>query len=324
MLGIAAGLATKTGIEPVGLYETYIESWAVVTFLCLMFWALVEVARMAKARVEHPLPPLYAGMVTRLPLAGIPALLFPLFLGSYTWAKCSIPDVVGYPWEQFWADADRALLGMDAWRIAHAVMPAFTGHAWSFFYSMVWGFALVFGGSLIFAFGNRRETATFFTAMMLAWMIGGVGVAYALSAAGPTFAHLTDPSLATRFEPMRMQLLSTLGDKDVVLTTQKYLAAALNSPQAVKGAGISAMPSMHIATATILMLASWNHRLLRAGAMLFLAMTFFGSVYFGYHYALDAPVAGLIAWACWRVARRLYSDAPVMGAVQANVQARAE
>jgi len=141
---------------------------------------------------------------------------------------------------------------------------------------MIWGFALVFGGALIFAFGKRRETATFFTAMMLAWILGGIGFAYAMSAAGPTFAHLTDPTLAARFEPMRAHLLALLGENDVVLTSQRYLAEAMHAPYAVKGGVISEMPSMYFATATILMLVSWRHLVLRIGAMLFLGLAFFG------------------------------------------------
>jgi hypothetical protein len=32
--------------------------------------------------------------------------------------------------------------------------------AWTFFYSMIWGFALVFSGALIATFASRRLTAT--------------------------------------------------------------------------------------------------------------------------------------------------------------------
>lgn len=310
MLLIAAGLSGLSGVRPQGLFEPYLSSWAVVTFLCLMTWAFVEVLRMARAKVEHPIPPLWEGFKSRLPLLPVPALFSPLFLAGYTWAKCSIPFLVGYGWEEFWADADRMLLGRDGWQVAHAVMPTAAAPFWSFFYSLVWGFALVFSGTLIFAFGSRRETATFFTALMLTWMVGGVGLAYAMSAGGPVFAHLTDPALSERFEPMRAQLVALLGERDVVMTSQRYLAAAIDKPYAAKGAGISAMPSMHIATATILLLACWRSWL-RPVAGLFWLMTFFGSVYFGYHYALDAPVAALVALLSWYAATRYFSERPV-------------
>ena len=88
----------------------------------------------------------------------------------------------------------------------------------------------------------------------------------------------------------------------------RYLTAGLNVKIAIKGAGISAMPSMHIATATIFVLAARGTKWIWP-ALLFLALTFFGSVYLGYHYVVDAPVAALVAFGCWSVARRLYPTA---------------
>ena len=184
-------------------------------------------------------------------------------------------------------------------------MPASLGPAWTFFYAVIWGFALVFSGAFVATFASRRFTGTFFTALMLSWFIGGIVMAYAISAAGPVFAHLADPELAGRFLPLRRELVRTLGEDDLVMLSQRYLAAAINVKIALKGGGISAMPSMHIATATILVIAAWKTRWLPL-AGLFWMMTFFGSVYLGYHYAIDAPIAAVIAALCWSIAHRLY------------------
>lgn len=313
MLLVAWSLSNVTGVRPVKLFEPYLISWTVVTLLCMLVWLFVTVATAALHRERRVLPAIGAGLSARLPLLFVPAIIFPLFLAGYTWAKSSIPFVVGYPWESFWSEADRlVLLGNDAWRIAHAVMPESAARFWSFFYSMIWGVALVFGGAIIFSFGTRRQMATFFTALMLSWMIGGVGAAYLFSAGGPIFAHITDPSIADRYEPLRGQLLALLGDKDVVMRSQRYLAMAIDKPVAIKGGGISAMPSMHIATATILALTSWR-TFLRPVAIAFWLMTFFGSVYFGYHYMWDAPVAAVIAFGAWLAARRYYEGPRLAG-----------
>jgi hypothetical protein len=240
-------------------------------------------------------------------LAPVPALLFPLFLGAYTWAKCSIPFIVGYRWEAFWAHADRLILfGDDGWKIAHAILPERAAGFLSYFYAIGWGLALVVGSSLYCAFKKRREVATFFSALMLSWLVGGIGMAYAVSAAGPIFAHLTDPAVGAGFEPLRAQLLSTLGEKNTIIATQRYLAVGIDRAYATKGAGISAMPSMHIATATILLIATKRTWLFPL-AVLFWLTTF----YFGYHYAVDAPVAAVIAIACWMVSARYYSSGSV-------------
>ena len=195
--------------------------------------------------------------------------------------------------------------GQDAWRLAHSLMPAALGPAWTFFYSLIWGFALVFSGAFVASFASRRFAATFFTAMMLSWFVGGIVMAYAISAAGPVFAHLADPELTDRFLPLRHELVRILGEDDLVVLSQRYLAAGVNVKIALKGGGISAMPSMHIATATILIIAALKTRWLPL-AVLFWLMTFFGSVYLGYHYAVDAPIAAMIAALCWFIARRIY------------------
>jgi hypothetical protein len=302
---LAAAINLKTGVDGSRVFLPYVSTWAAVSLLAVLAWVFVEVARMAPKREDRPLQKALARIDRPTRAIALPALIFPLFLGGYTWAKCSIPFAVGYGWEQTWADADHLLFGMDAWRWAHAAMPASLAQAWTFYYAVIWGFVLVFSGALIAVFASRRFAATYFTALMLSWLIGGIAMAYAISAAGPVFAHLADPDLAARFLPLREELARILGEKDLVLLSQRYLAAGMNVPVALKGGGISAMPSMHIATATVLVLAAWKTRWLSL-ALLFLAMTFFGSVYLGYHYAVDAPVAALVAWACWRAACRFY------------------
>ena len=91
------------------------------------------------------------------------------------------------------------------------------------------------------------------------------------------------------------------------------------------------MPSMHIATATILICAAWRTRWLLL-ALLFWLMTFFGSVYLGYHYAIDAPVAAVVALLCWIIARRIYREpamrtraqqAPQLGMAAATIAGEA-
>lgn len=308
MMASAATIAAYTGVDGWRVFWPYISGWATATLLSVLLWALVATSQMAIRQEDSPIPKLAAGLRQRYHLLVIPALIFPLFLGAYTWAKVSIPFVVGYGWEGFWADLDRALLRDDGWRIAHAVMPAALAPAWTFFYAMIWGFSLVFSGALLTVFASRRMVATFYTAMMLSWFIGGFVLAYAISAAGPVFVHLVDPSLVDRFAPLRAELLAALGPDDVVLRTQRYLAAGIDVPIALKGSGISAMPSMHIATATIICLAARGTRWLPL-ALLFWALTFFGSVYLGYHYAVDAPVAAIVAVACWVVARRMFEPA---------------
>jgi hypothetical protein len=107
------------------------------------------------------------------------------------------------------------------------------------------------------------------------------------------------------WDPFRLS-----SEDDLVLKSQRYLAAGMNYKIALKGGGVSAMPSMHMATATVLILAAWRTRWLPLAVMFWL-LTFFGSVYLGYHYAIDAPVAAAVAVLCWMVARWIYESRSV-------------
>ncbi|WP_037498861.1 phosphatase PAP2 family protein [Sphingomonas jaspsi] len=312
---IAISLGAASGVRPYNLFGIYLWGWAAATLLCLLVAVFFEAMHLALTKADRPVSRLMESVRVRTQLAPVAAFLFPLFLGAYTWAKCSIPRIVGYRWEAFWSDADRLVLfGNDGWKIAHAILPTQAAPFLSFFYAIGWGLALVVGSSLYCVSKSRREVATFFSALMLSWLIGGVCLAYAVSAAGPIFVHLSDSALAARFEPLRAQLLSVLGDKNTIISTQRYLAAGIDKAYATKGSGVSAMPSMHIATATILLIAT-RRRWLLPFACLFWLTTFFGSVYFGYHYALDAPVAAGIAIACWWISARYYSSGSVRSAM---------
>ena len=304
---IAAAISLLTDIGGSRVFMPYVAAWSASTLLSLLIWMFIQVAIRFPDRSANPMRTVVALLPRPLGVAPLPAIIFPLFLGGYTWAKCSIPWAVGFGWEGIWAAADRSIFGTDAWRWAHGIMPDFLASAWSFYYAMMWGFALVFSGTFISAFASRRFAATFFTATMLSWLIGGIGMAYAMSAAGPVFAHLADPGLAVQFKPLHAELSRLLPNNDLVLMSQRYLEAGVRMKVAAKGGGISAMPSMHMATATILICAAWRTRWLPL-VLLFWSLTFFGSVYLGYHYAIDAPVAAAVAVACWAAARRIYAS----------------
>ncbi len=70
--------------------------------------------------------------------------------------------------------------------------------------------------------------------------------------------------------------------------------------------GISAMPSMHNATATLFVLAAWGaapwlrNLLIAHGVMIFL-----GSVHLGWHYAVDAYPAVALAVVSWMAMGRV-------------------
>ena len=130
-------------------------------------------------------------------------------------------------------------------------------------------------------------------------------MAMSFSASGPIFARLFHPELTGGFAGIGQAIASHLPAANPLRLTQDYLAASIGSHVAVKGGGISAMPSMHLAAASIYVLAARRTRWL-VPALLFWAMIFLCSAYFGYHYWVDGLVAASVAALCWVAAERLF------------------
>jgi hypothetical protein len=84
------------------------------------------------------------------------------------------------------------------------------------------------------------------------------------------------------------------------LDAQDYLKEAAQKRMLVYGGGISAMPSMHVSTATLAMLFGWHLNktiglLLGFGAIL----TWIGSIHLGWHYAVDGIFSFLMTLGVW-------------------------
>ena len=137
---------------------------------------------------------------------------------------------------------------------------------------------------------------------MLTWFLVGTVGALLLSSAGPPYyaAVTGQPSpYAELFLVLKREAVPALGSQTALWKAYQRGANRF-------GFGISAMPSVHVASATLLACLGFSvHRLLGWLFMLGAVLIFLTSVMLGWHYALDGYVGAGIAVGVWWVSNKL-------------------
>lgn len=237
-------------------------------------------------------------------LVGLPIfLIFFLFMFIYAEIKTNIPLINPFSWDAYFAELDKTLhFGVAPWQI---VDPFFRLSDYLVFALNVnYGLWFLFMWFTFTAFAFSRDMnidrTRFFLTFFIGWGVGGSLFAVFMSSAGPAF--YTDLGLSPDPYVPLMQHLAEI-NKTVPIWALDLQRLVWNG-YANEGhnLGISAMPSMHNATALLLALGAWK---LNRSAGIILSihafLIFIGSFYLGWHYAVDAYLGWGITLAAWFV-----------------------
>ena len=250
-------------------------------------------------------------LVGGLPMLAAMVLYIPIFSA----VKSAIPRVGGYAWDATLIAADRMIFGTDAWRVLQPLFgfPLLTS-ALSFVYH-AW-IVLIYGGGAYFCFfvQDRELRAQYLIARFLGWIVLGMILATAFASVGPCFVG---PILGNHHFDAQAAYLK-MADTHypvLVLPVQHQLLLWFEAGRQDLGAGISAMPSMHVGMTTLTLLAA-RRVSRRAGHLMlgFLLVIIVGSVHLGYHYAMDGVVSLLGTIVLWLVAGALARRITMSGA----------
>ncbi|MGV8936189.1 MAG: phosphatase PAP2 family protein [Allorhizobium sp.] len=282
------------------LVYTYVGKFAIAVPLIIM----VTLAALAAAR-RAASPTRF--MITHLQSSGRQLLAVVILsiamLSAFTTIKTNIPNLVNFYADPYLAAIGNAIHGGELWKVTHRV-PESVGWLVDIVYSRIW-FGIVFGNLLIVAVVERGPRFLRYVSTMTAVVIiNGTILALAFSSVGPIFyqdffgtAHFTGLTDTIRANPF-------IGD---VPLYARYLLQSYETHSAMLGTGISAMPSVHVSLGA---LTAWYLTSLgRTGAVLGWALalfTLFGSVYTGWHYALDGYAAIILVSVYWIALSRFW------------------
>lgn len=151
--------------------------------------------------------------------------------------------------------------------------------------------------------GNAALQRRYLMSFLLAWILIGTLSALLLSSAGPAYYEPV-LGLATGTGPYAdlMAYYRSAGESSPFFLTDMHdmLWQFYQSGKVGPGAGISAMPSVHVALATHMFLAM-RHRSQLAGCLFgaYALVILVGSVHLGWHYAVDGYLGAVLMAAIW-------------------------
>jgi hypothetical protein len=305
-LSVVLAFSTGYPFDPrmAGLLATvlvYLVPWFVLVLLVRRVILLAVVDK--STRPLQDMSGILKSLVMRPSLWGggaIRLVLISFFIGSFGFQKELVAVLNPFSWDVALADLDRVLhFGVDPYAL---LVPVFGSplattslnvayHAWFF---------LIYFVTFVACFARRDHAASaaFLSGLVLTFAFGGNGLATAMSSAGPVYFERM--GLGDTFVPLMTLLADNAQSSPVwALQVQEDLWSSHLNDGVL--AGISAMPSMHVATSVLMALYAAHHARWAGWIMwIFAALILIGSVHLGWHYAVDGYLGGIVAWGAWR------------------------
>ncbi len=236
-----------------------------------------------------------------------------VFFVGFLAIKKAIPLTYPFAWDESFMQLDRA---MHFGRLPHEILaPLLQYPPVTFVTNLIYNsWFLVLMACFFWQGFARADSALrqqYLLSHLLTWFFGTSILGTLLSSAGPCFYGLVAEG-ANPYAPLVAYLKATNEIYPIwAVPTQDILWRSYIAGQGEIG-GVSAMPSMHVATTILFFLLAFAAGKGRLGWLLvgFSITIFFGSILLGWHYAVDGYLGALIALACWKLAGHIVRGGP--------------
>jgi hypothetical protein len=231
-------------------------------------------------------------------------IIIPLDFSIFTFFKNQIPSLNAFWLDSLLCKLDRAIfLGHDPWRTLQQIIgdPHIT-RVLDFLYFPLW--PILFEVMLLFnAFGRHSLIVRlrFFISYIIVWAGLGNALATVLSSAGPCyFTQVTGRSSPYAQLMEYLYSIKVNGVALYAIRSQEFLWNMHVNNIFESGSGISAMPSIHVATAALFALSMRKvSSILEKVLYIYAFFVWVGSIHLGWHYASDGLVSVVCVIVIW-------------------------
>lgn len=241
-----------------------------------------------------------------------------LFLACFLYNKTMIPIIAPFQWDETFSRWDSILLGgHQPWQVIQPIV----GTPWmtvlfDIMYSAWVPIVFLFwAGLLVSPRVPEPIRVRYWRATVMSWILIGLVMATLFSSAGPCYFADVVPGAPSPYKDLVEYLDEVAATYPLSSSLAKDMLWQIYAGQVDLPGGISAMPSMHNAQATLFAAVAYlidrrfGHIMLAYAVLIFL-----GSIHLGWHYALDGIVgvgaALVIWWICGLPGPRRHPDQP--------------
>lgn len=224
-----------------------------------------------------------------------------ILIPSFNVFKQTILSERGFTTDPFLAKLDFYIFQNDPGLLLHSLIGSLTTTLIIDNLYHAWFLPMILGVILVSICSSTTLRIRYMSCYIFSWIVIGSILAWLFPSAGPCFyIDFVNPNYEN-YTKLMSQLYNHHQQTPIsALIYQQYLSEAFNTESLAIGGSISAMPSVHVALATLFALGSFSINKWFGYVMSFYALfIWLSSVYLGWHYFIDGLISFILVLFFW-------------------------